>query len=159
MTDVQEQARADLVFALRSNKYKQAKGMLRFKSDNTTRDTFCCLGVASNLVNSKKWKYLKHEWVYDSNLSEGDNGSSTSMTTSVMDMYGFNERSGEFLTHTLPQPTLDYLKRHYPDTVRNHITNLVSLNDGGVPFDKIADVIEAEPHMLFKDSMEKALKD
>ena len=41
--------------ALRSGRYKQAGGTLRMKSPDEGV-TYCCLGVACNIVNKDRWK-------------------------------------------------------------------------------------------------------
>jgi hypothetical protein len=42
------------VEALRSGKYVQGKGMLRFKDNN-----FCCLGVLCDIVDSSRWVFTR----------------------------------------------------------------------------------------------------
>lgn len=47
-----ETCRRALIAVLRSGKYRQGKELLR-----PTEDTFCCLGVACDLVDPEGWKY------------------------------------------------------------------------------------------------------
>jgi hypothetical protein len=109
-----------LVKALRSGEYKQARGMLR-KDD----DCFCCLGVICHLTDPTNWEQP----------SEGHKAY----------CYLFNGRqfvgalpySLAILHNMTTFGELPFIDR---DT-RTPVT-LASLNDDGMPFSQIADLIE-----------------
>lgn len=104
------------VSALRSGEYKQARGSLR--RDNR----FCCLGVLCDLYGKEKGI----EWV-----SDGDHG------------FVFLESNG-----TLPTEVMEWadLPNHNPDIdyPDPYVNCIAELNDYGVDFEEIADVIEAQ---------------
>jgi hypothetical protein len=110
-----------LIAALRSGNYKQTNGVLRNKKG------FCCLGVATDLVLSEieeTWNLDEKEDVFV--LSTGESGL---LPQAASELYGFRSRTG-IVVRTLK--TIRYFDSH----------TLISLNDNGVCFSKIADVLE-----------------
>ena len=113
------------VQALRSGKYKQGKGFLRFstQTDNQKGTMFhCCLGVACELHQREN---PSKTWVLDSYL-----GQSQSLHGTVREWLGLVEKEG-----------------HYGN---GFTTSLTSKNDNGFTFSEIADIIESEPKGLFE---------
>ena len=114
------------VSALRSGEYKQGKEVLRNISDQ-----YCCLGVACDLYSKEHeleifagrqfYYYGKEHFAY--------------LPLVVRDWLGLTTEYGaydEYIGHE--------------DDVGNSLT---ALNDKGVPFKRIADIIESEPEGLF----------
>lgn len=84
---------------------------------------FCCLGVAASLFCDAP---VAHDakgviWAYDQNLS-----TAPLKVVQTLDLY---DDLGSFLDST---------------------PSLAALNDAGVPFSEIADLIEAKAHLLFR---------
>lgn len=142
--------RAELVKVLRSDQYVQGQNCLRTLSLDDTDDQFCCLGVACDLVDSTAWvKRPAHDrWIYE-------NESMSLLTHDVMTLYGFLEIDGQFEWASLPTTLAASLHKKYGDGCvfetcnESNISSLVALNDAGVSFSEIADVIEAEPTGMF----------
>lgn len=109
----------ELVSALRSRRYKQTKGYLK------TDYGYCCLGIACEISNISDWKTIidttgeatRRKFCYERNDKY--------LPTSVMEYYGF----GGHLTISDRVGTWQYLAK---------------LNDDGVSFEHIADIIEYE---------------
>lgn len=101
------------VEALRSRKYKQGDGCLR------NGDNFCCLGVLCDISGLGKWEKSDH---YDNGLFYC--GTNAVLPGSVMDWSGINHFKGLFKTD------------------EGDGVCLTSLNDSGMSFAEIADVIE-----------------
>lgn len=117
--------RKKLVEALRSGEYKQTMGRLaRKRKDN--KIGYCCLGVACKVAGLTE------------NLSLNEDhlnflGETGILPVSVRDYFGFNDRyGGEF-------------------KYKGNTNNLVDLNDRGVRFSTIANIIEKEPEGMFID--------
>lgn len=117
---------AELVRRLRSGEYVQGNGHL--KKD----DTYCCLGVACEMaveagVTQRFTTYRPGVAGY------GPNGSATSIAAlppAVREWLGFSSGYG---TTVIGRPDQDEFDSPY---------ELAGLNDNGMPFDQIADVIE-----------------
>ncbi len=110
------------VAALRSRRYKQARGRLR------RDDAFCCLGVACELAAQAgvipRARYLSgHGWSYA--------GHQTLLPPEVAMWLGLKGQGGAV-------SLLDGL-------------SLVQVNDSGWSFAKIAELIESEPPGLFAE--------
>ena len=123
----QAEHRRELVEALRSGRYKQARFNLRVD------DEYCCLGVACELSGLGEWgrPFLGYRpYSYDTGDSLADGGpAENQLPWTVQKFYGFaGPEGGDF--------NLEGNDRH---------KTLAALNDAGWSFDKIADVIEAEP--------------
>lgn len=115
------------IAALRSGKYKQAEEVLRDSNGG-----FCCLGVLCDL-HSKENQSAEHVW-FDNNYFDED----ANLPNEVAQWAGLKtvdevyEDSGKH--GTLPE-LID-------DGVGGKAKHLAALNDRGMSFDKIADVIE-----------------
>lgn len=59
--------KAKWVKALRSGRYKQGTGKLRKRKDGKLQ--YCCLGVACNLIDNKRWKPLLDNFNFGSIMS------------------------------------------------------------------------------------------
>lgn len=116
----QTEARKLWVEALRSGEYEQGKESLR------DGDKYCCLGVACDL-------YAKHE-----------GGQGWGEVTDSGWEFGYGH------TCYLAPVVCDWLGLASLEGLIPGDKSLVSLNDGGAGFKKIADVIESEPLGLFK---------
>lgn len=138
------QHRATWIEALRSGEYKQGVNSLcRMGMDGDPR--FCCLGVAADLAGVE---------VMDDFTIPGSNRAYKSTAAAMSgDSFDFEEVSvlpsgaAEWLGLNDRQPTLageGYpLPRTYgDDTVMER--SLIALNDAGVPFEVIADLIESQ---------------
>ena len=122
--------RAKLVEALRSGKYKQEKGALH-------RDElgYCCLGVACEISGLGTWvgaNVTDQSRVMSYKIDGALTGYSV-LPELVREYYGFSSDNGTFLNKDVEDA-------------------LSALNDMGVRFDAIADIIESEPEWLFLDS-------
>jgi hypothetical protein len=125
-----------LITALRSGNYKQTNGVLR------NRKGFCCLGVATDLVLSE----IQETWNWDEKedafvLSSNEIGL---LPIAVRELYGFRSRSG------IGFKTIKSVR--YFDFHNSH--TLICLNDKGVCFSKIADVLEAALNGGYKKAEE-----
>lgn len=121
--------------ALRSDKYKQTRFRLR---DNTG---FCCLGVACDLYSkeySKEHPDVKWE--------------QPKMSFDEHDGYYFLSSTG-----TLPREVRNWLNlrtgvgRFTDSQLPDLEQNLTKVNDIGMTFKQIANIIESEPYGLFKE--------
>ena len=122
--DEQAEHRKELVKALRSGAYHQGEGNLR-------KDNFhCCLGVACEISELGNWKPVEDQ--------------EDSITYSY-DIRSFIQNSG-----VLPVPVQNYFgfKSEGGNLPRTQQA-LTDMNDSGVPFDEIADVIEEREDELF----------
>lgn len=111
----QKRNRAKWVKALRSGKYKQARGCLSAPET----DGMCCLGVACEISGLGKWV-----------RAYGDNsylGQNLSLPTAVKDWLGLTDHIGRF------------------NETPSKITALSEKNDDGASFAQLADIIEREP--------------
>lgn len=115
------------VEALRSGKYKQGSGQLR------QDDCFCCLGVLCDIyiktTNTGKWEPILNsegQFVFSVNKAESETGV---LTESVSSWSGLGEE-----------------KSGNPSIKINGVfhSTLASLNDNGISFKKIADLIEKQ---------------
>ena len=120
----EEQAahRRELVKALRSGRYRQARLALHYE------DGFCCLGVACDISGLGEWRagFPSRDQAY---VVDERGSSETRLPEAVMRYYGFSGPEGGRFT----------------EYSGGHRVTLSGLNDAGASFDKIADVIEAEP--------------
>lgn len=132
-----QRRRWDLIDTLRSNKYIQGRSALRSK-DNT----FCCLGVACDLLQKDDWILRSLDDKYYTIC-----GSGMYLPKAVQEAYGFSNDIGRFETHELSRELKDeilvYTRALQPTL------SLAALNDYGAPFSLISKVIEAQPKGLF----------
>jgi len=110
------------VAALRSGKYFQGTGALN------RGDEYCCLGVACEVAMANGLPVTKDRNV---NGEIGYDGQTAFLPEVVKEWFGMKYETGEFDN---PKAGEDYDE---PKTLELH-----ELNDEGMPFDEIADVIE-----------------
>lgn len=106
------------VEALRSEEYKQTKGTLE------NGEGLCCLGVACRVYEKDTGNNL------DRNALGHITGDTLCEQCEVKEWVGLRHGTGSYLNE---------------DTIYNNLTNL---NDGGLSFLQIADVIESAPKEL-----------
>ena len=124
----QKQHRQDWVKALRSGDYQQAQGTLR------KGDSFCCLGVACDISGVDEWRKVETNdgtFYYEYLV-----GNWQSLAVEIADYYGMRDGFGGFWIDP-----------------GNKISSLSTLNDRGLSFDEIANIIEKEPEGLFTDDV------
>ena len=126
MTDEQKAVRTAWVEALRSGEYKKGIHSLR------RNDTYCCLGVLCDVSGVGEWKSI----------------GGTKYTT----VYAYTTENEANHT-TLPELVMNHVGLASDIGRKNEgiLTSLVAANDGGLNFNQIADIIEAEPEGLFHD--------
>lgn len=114
------------VAALRSGKYKQTKGALKRVSEFTESVSYCCLGVACDLINPKGW---------------GEKDSySTSVTYSPLDSLGRKNPSLKYCQSDALMP--ENLQKKIGLSIEA-MEVLTTMNDTErASFKKIADYIE-----------------
>ena len=127
--------------ALRSGMFPQTERYL------VTTEGYCCLGVACNLYNNIEGglDVTFHEAeVHDvddpTDISAAHweyNGETSILPETVREWLGLKSYSGELIIYN-------------NDGSQDDITSLASLNDRGLTFDQIADVIEFGPTNLFR---------
>lgn len=133
------------VAALRSGKFKQAKNVLRDKlyGEDSGYLAYCCLGVACELSGLG-------EWVDKSAYRDGTHvAMDAELNAAYPDDAPEFSREEEFASPEV-QRWLG-LKSQAGDLVLNsEETSLAQLNDKGVPFPEIADIIVANADQLFE---------
>jgi hypothetical protein len=112
---VMNEAEKKLVDALRSGMYKQVKNYLR------VYDMYCCLGVACDIFNKNGWFRSEEESAF---------------------------HFDDFERTKLPENVRQWLKwatpvGHTEIFAAGDRFNLAQLNDDGLTFDQIADIIES----------------
>lgn len=143
-TEEQKKHRKALVAALRSEDYEQSTSSLR------NRQGYCCLGVACDISELGAWEPpqsnptepdLDLEFAYQVHIDDGHwyFNSWHYLPDPVREYYGFRHPSGEFRMDEAVRLGLPHC-------------SLLSLNDEGVPFAEIADIIEQEPDGLIYEN-------
>lgn len=124
----------ELIAALRSGKFKQGAGALH----NYVSDTYCCLGVACEILYRKGFRVAKKV-----------EPSSPAIKFFVLDIdYDPWTGSSSFLPIGMEFPKSMGIEssmgifQNFPDTRNEGKTSLVDLNDEGVPFSHIADLLQ-----------------
>ena len=120
------------VEALRSGKYKQADRQLK------RGDTFCCLGVACDISGIGKWDG-------DEYLLPDGYAAEFSLPSAVTEWLGFAEdRSddNEVEIGEITDPILNPYRELIAHKSASPTITLAGLNDSGLTFNEIADVIE-----------------
>ena len=133
-----ENIKTKWIEALRSGKYEQGKGKLR-SEDNK----FCCLGVLADVLTDGK--FWESEEYSERQLEV--------LTEKLMQDAGLQTQIGYFTIYSLSQEMQQKLRKEFK-IFYNRITSkktLAALNDQGVSFDIIADIIESRPEGLFKE--------
>ncbi len=124
--------KAEWLAALRSGKYQQTKGSLR----NGNR--FCCLGVLCDVVNPKNWRdddsYLDQDNVLPGTIVEN------------FDIYDVNPvvHVTEEEKQLVLARSADEMLTHDKLSLSENRQRLASLNDYGLSFTEIANIIERE---------------
>jgi len=109
---------------LRSGRYDQARTRL-LKEDMSGNASFCCLGVLCNIHAEETGKgYWEHNRYYSDGASAG--GVSVQLPSEVVDWAGLSQES--------PRVT---------DSAYE-LRSLANMNDNGMTFDEIADIIEEQ---------------
>jgi len=153
----QKERRTELVLALRSGNYAQIRSRLRKNAVFTSNiKACCCLGVACDLIDPDAWKKTEmDEWAIGFHT--------INLPDEIADEYGFVSSTGSFTTDGLSEELFNrlkvynghlslLLKTHKQSPNHSHnLLSLATLNDAGVPFSLIADIIEAEPFGMFDD--------
>ena len=137
-----EKARAKWVEALRSGKYQQGRGRLK-----NEKDQFCCLGVATDLFkrNLGKWDNKVHPQF----IAKDELVSVSYLPTPIRDVLGLGDKEGNFRWEDVSQALKKKIWKETKGT-EGVFGNLAELNDAGVSFKTIADLIETEPEGLFE---------
>jgi hypothetical protein len=120
--------KAEWLAALRSGEYQQGRGRLRH--DYGDQPEFCCLGVLCDLLVKRmpdgfKWKEVEGDGLY---ISAKEDSRSSSLPKSAMAASGINHRLVDIGC------TVEFDGRN--------AACLTELNDAGMPFPEIADIIE-----------------
>ncbi len=111
------QLKAQWIAALRSGEYRQGEGKLRDGGN------YCCLGVLCDIVDPGAWE--DDTFFYDGRYVGGSLPGSIALST---------------LGEAGPFPNVDGILPFEDRT--NSVVSLAMLNDDGMPFDRIADIIE-----------------
>jgi hypothetical protein len=138
----QREHRRELVSVLRSRAYAQSSGRLHRLTPSVGRPVgYCCLGVASDLLvragllredcGCNKELGIFYEADAPS-LDAARDTASAYMNNLTAEYYGFTTRDGTFRNHHV-----------------HGRSSLAYLNDAGLSFAEIAQVIEDEPDGLF----------
>lgn len=107
------------VTALRSGKYQQGKDYLR-SSDNT----FCCLGVLCDILEPEAWKRIDH----DEDSEYCHHGANNILPAIIELKANMNTNNGMII---IEDPATD-----------KQLMYLTNLNDSGMTFHQIADIID-----------------
>lgn len=113
----------ELVEALRSGRYQQAKHKLR------QGDSFCCLGVACDISKLSEWRTDKDGDIWYEETY-------TKLPQKVADHFGFRTCSGHINGPNMRIEPSD----EFDLTITGQ--SLVDLNDSGASFKEIATIIE-----------------
>lgn len=132
-TDIQKERLRALTADLRSGKHKQVKHLMQ------TSSGFCCLGRACDLSGLGKWvesysAATDHPELFY--IVDGRLGSELNLPVDVQDWYGFKSAGG-FSVST-------WRIDHSDGTRKIIYQTLGSLNDDGLTFSQIADIIDWE---------------
>ena len=123
------------VSALRSREYQQARGRLRRK------DGYCCLGVLCDIYHKETGKGMWDSSLPDdfSFIDDGHRDVSNLIPT-VLDWAGISKRNPDIKANNLSDESKQYLLQNKLMIVG--VYSLASLNDQGINFEGIANIIE-----------------
>ena len=136
--------------ALRSGKYEQNVDCLRAPDYESDKDLFCVLGVLCDVADPQKW--AKNHGVISTQLFYEDELNDSRLSMSVRESFGIAEAMPAV------RLTQDQLNKHMTDNghrVEGWVTGAIDrngydgwvrldqLNDDHVPFDVLADIIDA----------------
>lgn len=125
-----EEIKAAWVAALRSGEYEQGTEYL-------SRDgKFCCLGVLCDLAVKAQVIEQYTDYTPCTDYGQGDEETLPSEVASWAGLEGENRQNPVIEPAGVEGLTWNRREKHRP--------TLAELNDGGTPFDRIADVIEAQ---------------
>lgn len=133
-----------LVAALRSGKYEQGQDTLR-----TGDGKFCCLGVACDISGLGRWN-TSELMSYGAYEVVGGDANDVYLPMEVREWLGFGTTTGAFDADELPEELTERLRSYAALIESDGTSTLALMNDNRIPFEVIADVIEAEPAGLFK---------
>lgn len=111
---------------LRSGKYKQGAGYLKYFADDG-ECSYCCLGVACDVAEQAGVQFKSHVDVHRYVMFDGQH--TASLPVPVRHAMGFRDMYGNSLS--------------------NDGDSLASLNDGGKSFVEIADIVCKDPSQYF----------
>ena len=117
------------VKALRSNKYRQARGSLCVE-DVFGESYYCCLGVACDLLSDDDW--IKQPWSEEWSIGNYE----------AFDFPEIFDKEKWGATETTSFPTLSHLEEMGLDAA--YAQDLAKLNDSGMDFVDIANKIEKD---------------
>lgn len=138
--------RKNWIAALRSGTFKQGKNYL------CKRSQYCCLGVVCQILKAERVMYSNNERIVTF-IDKNGESSSGSLPYGIKQQIGLRTDTGYFTASKKIKDLLkDYKKVEYISNDRNQEeTSLATLNDAGVPFNIIADIIEMKPKGLFSN--------
>jgi hypothetical protein len=128
LTEIQRQRWKNWIAALKSGAYRQAKGILR------KGDTYCCMGVACDLISKEGW--IEHDggFGYSFPVEKGEIMSTQEyVLPTIRRMYGGMGPLGIYVGGQFP----DGAKA----TMNIKQLALTGLNDMGATFDEIAEIL------------------
>jgi hypothetical protein len=145
------------VKALRSDEYKQTQGKLKGEGG------FCCLGVLCDVATPVlKEQGIDAKWTKNEEDGEGDffevpiigdvpEKAQLALPGVLVDLFGFQGSCGNVrsISRGLPKKARAILTKAGCGISEGE-TSLANLNDKGVPFKVIADIIEACPNTFMK---------
>ena len=140
----QKALRKRLIKALRSNEYTQVEGCLEAINNDGTIAGNCVMGVACRVLvqfaidNEIEFELRvthkpSHGYPILFGLVSELNGRTKILPDNVRIAYGFTTQEGHF------------------DEPIDQYTSLLDMNDSGLSFEKIAQILEEEPEGLFTD--------
>lgn len=148
------------VAALRSDEYQQMIGGLVSERDGVRR--YCCLGVAYTVIPGARIERSAENGRLLCKLDHESQSSADLLTDGARIALGLADSIGSFSWESLKEKAPDLTKRIINSLPNDDVKffvltsdiSLAALNDAGVAFPTIADVIEAEPEGLFDTSVE-----
>lgn len=126
-SDEQAANRAKLVAALRSGEYVQGRCRLRRSNGARHRPLYCCLGVACQISGLGSFDDDNDMFI----TAEEGAPEGVVLPRAVRQWFGFDTAAGDFKAGA----GIDCPRN-------NRASSLTEANDGGLPFTKIADIIE-----------------
>jgi hypothetical protein len=126
--------RTKWVKALRSGDFPQTRHALRNESG------YCCLGVACDIFSEELGLDTVRRYINDTKFDTAYDHQSTVLPQNVADFIGLRTREGRFSKY-----------RHGVEAEGHEYEALTTLNDDGVTFEEIADILEDNEDLLFTD--------
>jgi len=143
------------VAKLRSGRHRQGIGALISEQDGNRH--YCCLGLAYTVIPDTEIIPSQTRGVMRCRVRGEEDYSSDVLTEGGRVALGLNDDIGSFSWASLEKKAPHLAKRIIDSTqsddakflIQTSDVSLATLNDAGVSFETIADVIEAEPDGLF----------